>query len=69
MRIDKTRQDDFARAVDLDKFLTVPLQPGIAQRVFGLSDGNDLPAEAENGAILDDAEFFEVGTAAGSRLA
>jgi hypothetical protein len=32
--------------------------------MFGRANGDDLAAEAEDGAVLDDAEFFEVGTAA-----
>ena len=69
MGIDEAGQNDFAGAVDLDDFLAILLQPGIAQGVFGRADGNDLPAEAEDSAIFDDAEFFEVGTAARAGLA
>lgn len=32
--------------------------------VFRRTDGNDLPGQAEDSAAFDDAEFFEVGTAA-----
>ena len=45
-------------------FLRFFLQPGIAQRVFGFADRNNLPAEAEHGTVFDDAEFFEIGTTA-----
>ena len=39
--------------------LAVLLQPGVAQGIFGLADGDDFSAKAENRAIFDDAEFFE----------
>jgi hypothetical protein len=64
MRINKTRQNDFARAIDLENFLAILLQPGIAQGLFGRADGNDLPPQAQNSAVLDDAELPKVGTAA-----
>jgi len=57
VRIDKPRQDNFARAVDLGNFLAILLQPGIAQRIFRGADGDDLTAEAQDRAIFDDAEF------------
>ena len=59
MRIDKSGQHNFSRAVDLRDLLPIFLQPGIAQRIFGFSDGNNLAADAKHGAIFDDAEFPE----------
>src|ERR1700733_8802592 len=64
MRIDKAGQNNFAGTVDLDNFLTILLQPGITQRIFGRANGNDLPAEAKDSSIPDDAEFSKVGTTA-----
>lgn len=64
MRIDESGEDNFARAVDLKNSLAVLLQPGIAQGIFSCADRNDLAAEAEDGAVFDDAEFFKAGTAA-----
>ena len=69
VRIDEAGKDYFARAIDLGDFLAILLEPGIAQGVFGRADGNDLPAEAQDRAIFDDAEFFEVGAAARARIA
>ena len=68
VRIDEAREDDFARAVDLENFLAIFLQPGITQSVFGRADGNNLTAEAQDSAIFDDAELLEVGTAARAGL-
>ncbi len=58
VRIDEARQNNFARAVDLDNFLAILLQPRIAQGVFSRPDGNDLPAETQDSAVFDDAKFF-----------
>jgi hypothetical protein len=63
----KPGQNDLSRAIDLGNVLAILLQPGIAQRVFGRAHGNDLSAETQHRAVFDDAEFFEVGTAARSR--
>jgi hypothetical protein len=68
VRIDETGEDDFARTVDLGDSLAILLQPGIAQGVFGRANRNDLPAEAQDSAIFDDAELFEIGTTARSGL-
>jgi hypothetical protein len=44
--IDEPWQDNFAGAVDFANFLSMTLDPGIAQRVFGSTDGNNLAPEA-----------------------
>jgi hypothetical protein len=62
--VDKSGDDDFAGAVDLGDLLAMLHDPGIAEGVFGGSDGDDLAAEAENGGIFADPEFFELRTAA-----
>lgn len=69
MRIDESGQNDFARAIDLSNFLSILLQPRVAQRVFGRADRNDLPAKAQNRTVLDNVEFFEARAAAWSGLA
>ena len=57
--IDEAGQHDLAFAVDLDDCLAILLQPGIAEGVFAFADGDNLSAEAEHGAVFDDAKFFE----------
>ena len=56
MRIHETRQYDFSRAVDLGNTLAVLLSPRIAQRVFRLAPGNNLPANAQHRAVFDNAK-------------
>src|SRR6202035_4326579 len=62
-------QDNFTGAVDLSNFLAIPLQPGIAEGVFGGADRNDLPAETEDRTVFDDADFSEVGATTRTSLA
>ena len=54
MRIYESGQNYFAGAVNFDDFLAVLLQPGIAQRVFGLAGGNDFAA-----VFHDDIGFID----------
>ncbi len=65
MGIDEAGQNDFARAIDLGDFLTILFQPGIAQSVFRCSNGNNFATEAEDGAVFNDAELFEVADRVG----
>ena len=64
MRVHESRQDHLAGAIDLDNFFSILPDPGIAQRVFSLAGGDNFLAHAQNCAILDDAEFLQVGAAA-----
>ena len=64
MRIDKSREDHLAGAVDLDNLFSILLDPGIAQCVFRLAGGDDFLSYAQNRGILDDAEFSQVSSAA-----
>jgi hypothetical protein len=63
VRIDKSRQNYLACAIDLDQLLTVFLHPGIAERIFRLSDGNDLSAETNYRSISDDSKFAQISAA------
>jgi hypothetical protein len=63
VRIHKTRKHDLAATVDLDDFLAVFLQPGIPESVPGLADRNNLPAEAEHGGVLENAQIAELAPA------
>ena len=65
MRVHESGQDDLSGAIDLDNFFAILLDPRIAQRVFGLADGDNLSADAQHRAVFDDAEFSEIGAAAG----
>ena len=60
MRIDESGENNFPFAVDFGDFLAVLLEPGIAEGAFDRTNRDNLPAEAENRAVLDDAEFFKV---------
>ena len=64
MRIHESGQDDLSRAIELDDFPAILSDPGIAQRVFGFARRDNLPAHAQDRAILDDAEFLEIAAAA-----
>ena len=68
MRIDKAGEHDFVLAVDLNNFLAIFLQPGIAQCIFGRADGDDFPADAENRGIFDDTEIVRGQRRAGGRV-
>lgn len=68
MRIHEARKDDASCAVDLDDFLAILFQPGVAKSVFGSSDRNKFPTKAEDSTILDNAEFVEAATSAWTRL-
>ncbi len=67
MGVDKSWKNNFARTINLDNFLAVLSQPGIAKRIFGFAHRYDFADDAENGGILDDAKFFELVTATWSR--
>ena len=69
MGIDKSRKHYFAGAVDFQNFLAIVLQPLIAEGVFRLTHGDDFSANAQNRAIFDNAQFFQIGTAPWSGLA
>jgi hypothetical protein len=58
--VDKSGEDDVAFAVYLGDFPSVPTHPGVTQSVGSLPDGNNLPGGAQNGCVLEDAEFAEI---------
>ena len=64
MGIDEAGKDDSAGAIDFGDLLTMLLDPGIAESIFGRADGDDFAADAEDGGVFENAEFFEIGTAA-----
>ena len=66
MRIHKPGQDDFTRAVDFIELSAVLPDPPIAERIFRLAYGDNLPADTQNCAILDDAEFAKLVTPPGT---
>ena len=66
MGIDEAGEHDTAGAVDFGYFLAILLEPGIAEGIFGLADGDDLAAETKDGGVFDDAEIGESGAAAGA---
>ena len=63
MRVHEPGQDNLAGTIDLDNFLSVLFDPGIAQSVSGFAGGDNLASDAEDGAVFDDAEFSEAGCA------
>ena len=63
MRIDKTWQYDSVLTIDFQDFLSILLEPRIAQSIFRLPDGNNFAPDAENCPIFDDAEFFQLWAA------
>jgi hypothetical protein len=63
VRIDEAGKNDFARAVDLDNFFSVLLEPGIAKGIFGRANRDNLSSDAKHRAVFDDAQFWEVGSA------
>src|SRR5208282_6291429 len=66
VRIDESRKHDFADAVDFANLFAILLYPGVVERVFGLANGNDLAAHAEDRAVFDQAEATEVASTARS---
>jgi hypothetical protein len=64
MRVDESRNHDFAATVYFVDSLFVLLDPGIMQCVFGFTDRNNFAPDREHSSIFDDAEFAERGTAA-----
>ncbi len=67
MRIHKPGQDDFTRTVDFIELSAVLPDPQIADRIFRLAYGDNLPADTQNCAVLDDAEFQKRSSAPGAR--
>jgi len=61
MRVDKAGQNNLSLTVDLDDFLAILLEPGIAEGVFGPADGNDLATLAEHGSVFEDGEVLQIG--------
>jgi hypothetical protein len=57
-----------AGTVDFGDSLAVLFEPGIAEGVFGLANGDDFAAQAEDGGVFEEAEFGECRTATGARL-
>src|SRR5271156_4530253 len=57
MRIDEARQDHAPTAINLDDLLAILLQPWIAQRVFRCPDRNDLPAQTEDGRVMNNSKL------------
>ena len=55
--VHESRKHDLPLAVDLEDFLSVPLDPGIPQRIFCLADGDNLSRSAQYRAIFDDSQF------------
>jgi len=48
-----------AFAIDLDDRLAILLEPGVAQCVLALADGNNLSPEAKDSGVFDNAEFLK----------
>ena len=59
MRIHESGKNDLACTIDLDDPLAILLEPGVAQRIFALANGDNLASDAKHGGVLDDAEFAE----------
>jgi hypothetical protein len=55
-------------AVNLDDFLAILPDPGVAQRVFASANRNNFPAGAEHGAALDDIELAQFRASSRTRL-
>ena len=68
MRVDKSGQNHFAGAVDLDDLAAISLEPSVAQRVLGGADGDDFSAQAQHRAVLNDAKLFQVRPATRAKL-
>jgi hypothetical protein len=60
VRIDKSRQNYFACAIDLNKLPAVFLHPGIAECISRLAERNDLSAKANHRSIPDDSKFAQI---------
>jgi len=59
VRIDEPGDYDFAGTIDLGELFAMLPDPGIAQRIFGCADRNDLAANTKHRAIVDYPEFLE----------
>lgn len=57
MRVDESRQNHAPAAIDLCNSLTIFLDPRIAKRVLRFANRDDLPADAKDSSIFDDAKF------------
>jgi hypothetical protein len=67
VRIHKSWYHDFVCAIDFDKLFAILLHPGIAERIAGLADSNDLAACANDSSIFDGSEFAQVFAAPRAR--
>ena len=61
--VDEPRQRYLADTVDFDQALAVLFNPGIAQRLAGGADRNNLSADTEHSSFLDDSELVKFRTA------
>src|SRR5580704_4401046 len=67
--VNKPGQDHLTFTVNLNDFLVILSDPEIAQSVFGLAHGNNLPADTKHSCIFDDAELDKFRTTAWSGVA
>jgi hypothetical protein len=57
MGVDKAGQHYVPGTIHFFHSLAISLQPGITQGISGGADRDDLSAETQDGAILDNAEI------------
>ena len=53
-------------AVNLDNLLAILPDPGIAQRLFGIADRDNLPGDTQHRTIFDDGKFLQIEASAGT---
>ena len=58
---------DLPGGIDLIDLLAMLLNPGIAERLFGGANGDNLSADGENCGVFDDTEFIELRPATRAR--
>ena len=67
MRVHESGQDYLSGAVNFHKLGAIFLEPGIAQSIFGLANGDNLAAEAEHRSVFEDGELFKIWSSARAR--
>jgi len=67
--VNKAGEDHLSGTVDFDDSLAIPRNPGIAQSLPGFIDESNFSIQAENCAIVKDAELRQIRAATGASVA
>ena len=64
--IDKSREDDLSLTINLDNLLAILPDPGVAQRLFGIANRDNLPGDTQHRTIFDHGKFRQIEASPGT---